>query len=357
MSWNNNRLCELLGTKHPIIQAPMAGATSPQMVVAACNAGGLGSLGSAEYTSDKLIAEFDYIRAHTNAPFNANFFTHAEPKDEAQKSAKARERLKPWYDQYNLGRVPDAKPISRSFHKEICDTICDLKPDIVSFHFGLPDAKLVDQIKSCSIKILCSATSVKEAIWLEQNGVDAIIAQGFEAGGHSGWFMDRNGADLTGIMALVPRIVDAVSVPVIAAGGIMDGRGIVAALVLGASGVQMGTAFISSPESLLSDVHKKAASQASGDDTVHSTAFSGRKARSIVNKYATEFADITDWPDFPIGNTLSKPLRKASSDRGLPDAMSLWAGQAVGLNQSKSTAEIIEDVVRETNAILSDFGS
>lgn len=355
MSWNNNRLCDLLGIENPIIQAPMAGATSPEMVVAACNAGALGSLGSAEYTSDKLIAEFDFIRAHTNAPFNANFFTHDEPNIDPVKGQAARERLKSWYDGYELGKVPEAIPSSRSFHKEICDTVCELKPAVVSFHFGLPDAKFVAQIKSCGIKILCSATSVNEAIWLEQNGVDAIIAQGFEAGGHSGWFMDRNGADLTGMFALVPRIVDAVSVPVIAAGGIMDGRGVVAALVLGASGVQLGTAFISSPESLLSDVHKKAASQASGDDTVHSTAFSGRKARSIVNKYASEFSSVSDWPEFPIGNTLSKPLRKASSDRGLPDAMSLWAGQAVGLNQSKSTTEIIENIVGETKSILSDF--
>lgn len=355
MIWNNNRLCDLLGIEHPIIQAPMAGATSPEMVVAACNAGALGSLGSAEYTSDKLISEFDFIRDRTNAPFNANFFTHDEPNIDPVKGQTARDRLKSWYDGYELGKVPEAIPSSRSFHKEICDTICELKPAAASFHFGLPDAKLVAQIKSCGIKVLCSATSVKEAIWLEQNGVDAIIAQGFEAGGHSGWFMDRNGADLTGVMALLPRIVDAVSVPVIAAGGIMDGRGVVAALVLGASGVQLGTAFISTPESLLSDVHKKAVSQASGDDTVHSTAFSGRKARSIVNKYASEFSSVSDWPEFPIGNTLSKPLRKASSDRGLPDAMSLWAGQAVGLNQSKSTTEIIENIVRETKSILSDF--
>ncbi len=356
MDWRNNRLCELLGIEHPIIQAPMAGATSQEMVVAACNAGALGSLGSAEYTSEKLEAEFAYIRANTNAPFNANFFTHDEPDIDAEKGAAARKRLAPWYDEYSFEKVPEAIPSSRSFNKEICDCICALKPAVVSFHFGLPDAELVAQIKAEGIKILCSATSVQEAVWLEQNGVDAIIAQGFEAGGHSGWFMDRNGADLTGMFALVPRIVDAVSVPVIAAGGIMDGRGVAAALVLGASGVQMGTAFISAPESLVSDVHKNAASNASGDDTVHSTAFSGRKARTIVNRYALEFADVKDWPDFPIGNTLSKPLRKASSDVGSPDAMALWAGQAVGLNQTKSTAEIIEDVVAQTKGILGNMG-
>lgn len=355
MNWNNNRLCELLGIAHPIIQAPMVGATSPEMVIAACNAGALGSLGSAEYSSDKLIAEFEFIRANTTAPFNPNFFTHNEPKVDPIKGEAARLRLEPWYLKYNLGKVPEAIPTSRPFNKEICDTICEIKPSVVSFHFGLPDKELVHQIKSSGIQILCSATSVKEAVWLEQNGVDAIIAQGVEAGGHSGWFMDRKGADLTGVMALVPRVVDAVSVPVIAAGGIMDGRGIAAALVLGASGVQMGTAFISSNECLLSDVHKNAVRTATGDDTVHTTAFSGRKARSIVNKYATEFSDVTDWPEFPIGNTLSKPLRKASSDRGLPDAMSLWAGQAVGLNQSKSTAAIIEDVVQQTKSILSSF--
>lgn len=352
MSWDNNRLCELLEIKHPIIQAPMAGATGVEMVAAACNAGALGSIGSAEHTSEKLIAEVVEIRAKTSAPFNANFFTHDEPASNDDTAQSTGAMLANWYAKFGLGDVPKANVSSTPFNQEIFDTICDLKPNIVSFHFGLPDAKFVHHLKSIGVKILCSATSVQEAIWLEQNSVDVIIAQSYEAGGHSGWFMPRNGADLTGTMALVPRIVDAVSAPVVAAGGIMDGRGVAAAMMLGASGVQMGTAFISSPESLLSDVHKDAVKQASGDDTMHTKAFSGRYARTIVNSYSQATKNIQNWPDFPIGNTMTKPLRKASSDAGKPDAMSLWAGQAVGLNQSQPTADIIHDVVADAKKRL-----
>jgi len=183
------------------------------------------------------------------------------------------EALKAWYNKFEIETIPEAVETNFPFDQNMCDAVCSVSPKVASFHFGLPDATLINQLKAEGIKIVSSATSVKEARWLEENGADAIIAQGFEAGGHCGWFLPRNGADLTRTMALVPRVVDADSVPVIAAGSIADGRGIAASLMLGASGVQIGTAFVTTLESCASAVHKNSLLDASGDDTMYSRAF------------------------------------------------------------------------------------
>lgn len=330
----------------------MAGASSPDMAVAVANAGALGSLGCALQTPDQFVVDVTAARAGTNRALNYNFFVHTPPDHNADKIAAAVEHLKPWYTRLGLGAPVAPHETHPTFDQTMCDVLLEHAPSVVSFHFGLPDAALVQQIKDAGCKILSSATSVAEAIWLEQHGADAIIAQGYEAGGHNGWFLPRGGADVAGTMALVPRVVDAVSVPVIAAGGIADGRGIAAAFMLGASGVQIGTAFLATPECRAHDVHKDAVIRATGDDTLHSTAFSGRAARTIVNDYARDMAQVTDWPDFPLMNAATAPLRAATAGDKTGDAMSLWAGQAVGLARAETTAQVVERLVAEAKAIL-----
>ncbi|MCO4824066.1 MAG: nitronate monooxygenase [Amylibacter sp.] len=352
MNWPDTRLCDLLNIEHPIIQAPMAGASSPEMAAAAANAGALGSLGCALQTLDQVSADADAVRAGTNRSVNFNFFVHAKPQDDADRTAAAIKRLEPWYDMLGLGAPTPPSETHPTFNADICALVLNHRPQVVSFHFGLPDAVMVAQLKDAGCTILSSATSAAEAIWLEQNGADAIIAQGFEAGGHNGWFLPRNGADIAGTFALVPRIVDAVSVPVIAAGGIADGRGIAAALTLGASGVQIGTAFLATPECRSHDVHKQAVINATGDDTMHTTAFSGRAARTITNDYVRDMAGVTDWPDFPMMNAATAPIRSATAKDGTGAAFALWAGQAVGLARAETTTQVVDRLVAQAKAIL-----
>ena len=330
----------------------MAGATSPDMAIVVANAGALGSLGCALQAADQVVADASAARAGTNRTLNYNFFVHRSPVDDPAKTAAAKAVLKPWYDMFGLGEPAEPRETHRTFDQAMCDVLLDQRPNVVSFHFGLPNAKLVQQIKDKECKILTSATSAAEAVWLEQNGADAIISQGYEAGGHNGWFLPRNGADLAGTMALVPRIVDAVNVPVIAAGGIADGRGIAAALMLGAAGVQIGTAFLATPECQSHDVHKSAVIAATGDDTMHTAAFSGRAARTITNPYAREMAKVIDWPDFPLLNAATVPIRAATAKDGSGAGFALWAGQAVGLARAETTSEVIERLVAETKALL-----
>lgn len=352
MNWPDTRLRDLLNIDHPIVQAPMAGASSPDMAIAAASAGALGSLGCALQSPDQFIADATAARAGTNRALNYNFFVHKPPMDDPAKTAAVIGRLRPWYDMLGLGEPAAPRETHLTFNQDMCDVLLDHPPNVVSFHFGLPDKALVHQLKAKGCTILSSATSAAEARWLEQNGADAIIAQGYEAGGHNGWFLPRNGADVAGTMALVPRIVDAVSVPVIAAGGIADGRGIAAALMLGAAGVQIGTAFLATPECRSHDVHKDAVIDATGDDTMQTTAFSGRAARTITNDYAREMAQLADLPDFPLMNSATAPIRAATAKDGTGAAFALWAGQAVGLARAETTTEVVERLVTETRAVL-----
>ncbi|MGI9462478.1 MAG: NAD(P)H-dependent flavin oxidoreductase, partial [Aestuariivirgaceae bacterium] len=343
---------DLLDIDHPIIQAPMAGASTPEMAAAAANAGALGSLGCAFLTGNQLREEMHLVQASTNRSINLNFFVHKPPGDDPVRADTAQAHLAVWYDRLDAGAMPDVTASHDPFGAATCDMVLELSQKVASFHFGLPDQVQVDALKDAGIVILSSATSADEARWLEDRGADAVIAQGYEAGGHSGWFLPRGPANTAGTMALVPRLVDAVSVPVIAAGGIGDGRGIAAALMLGAAGVQIGTALLASPESAVSAVHKQTLMSASGDDTMLSKAFSGRHARTVVNDYATEMDQVSDWPDFPLMNTLTGPLRGASARQGRPDAVSLWSGQAVGLIQQAGTADLINDLVAQTHKVL-----
>ena len=330
----------------------MAAASTPAMAAAAGNAGALGSLGCAFSSADQLGGDARAVRSASNRSLNLNFFVHVRPRVDDAKIHRARGRLAPWYDRLDLRAAPEPAETHLPFDAAICDAVIVAAPKVASFHFGLPDAALIGRLKDAGIVVVSSATSVAEARWLEAHGADAVIAQGHEAGGHSGWFLERDGADVAGTLALVPRIVDAVRVPVIAAGGIGDGRGIAAALMLGAAGVQIGTAFLATPESRISAAHKAAVLSASGDDTVLSTAFSGRRARTIVNDFALDMAGFDDWPDFPLMNAATAPLRAASAAAGLPDAVALWSGQAVGLVRAGTTSQVVARLVDETVAAL-----
>jgi nitronate monooxygenase len=352
MAWHDTPLTRALNIDFPIIQAPMAGATTPAMAAAAANAGALGSLGCAMMGAEAMAEELRAAQAGTNRSLNVNFFVHDRPVPDEDLNAEVAARLAPWYDRLGAGAVKAPADTTPMFDKALCEAVIACGPTVASFHFGLPEAALVERLKAAGILILSSATSAEEASWLEDHGADIIVAQGAEAGGHNGWFLPRRGADLTGTMALVPRVVDAVSVPVVAAGGIADGRGVAAALMLGAAGVQVGTAFLATPECMSPEVHKQAVIAATGDDTMATRAYSGRLARGVANDFSREMASHADWPEFPMMNEATGPIRAASAKAGLPDAVALWSGQGAGLVRAETTSQVVARLVAETEAAL-----
>lgn len=351
MTWRDTPLTDLFGIRLPILQAPMLGSSTPAMAAAACRAGGMGSVGVTGYSPERIAQTAQDIRNASNGAFNLNFFAHQRPARDAEKEAALRARLQPWYDHYDLGPVPEIEETEKPFSEADLEAVLRASPAVVSFHFGLPAPALVAPLKDAGIKVMSSATSVAEAVWLQDHGVDAIIAQGYEAGGHNGHFLPRDGAQVTGTMALVPRVVDAVDVPVIAAGGIADGRGIRAAFALGAHGVQIGTAFLATPECSAPVAHKAAVLAASGDDTSHTRAFSGRPARGVVNDYMRDM-DGAAVPEFPLLNHATGPLRRASAAQDGGRALSLWAGQAAGLVRAETTAEVMARLEAEVDALF-----
>src|SRR5262245_12055085 len=266
--WPNRRLLDLLHIELPIIQAPMAGASDSTMAIAVAEAGGLGSLPCAMLDATKARAELGVIRQRTSKPINVNFFCHKPAAPDSARDAAWKARLAPYYSELGLDADAAAPAVNRApFDEAMCAIVEELKPEIVSFHFGLPEPDLLGRVKAAGCHVLSSATTAEEARWLEAHGCDAIISQGYEAGGHRGIFLTDNIATQAGTFALVPQVVDAVKVPVIAAGGIADGRGIAAAFALGASGVQIGTAYLLTPESLISDLHRAALRVARDDQT------------------------------------------------------------------------------------------
>ncbi len=353
MKWPTTKLTDLLGIEHPIIQAPMAGASTPALAAAVSSAGGLGSLGCAIQTTEAFRADIGATQKATNRPIHVNFFAHQAPKPDAAKEARASALLAPYYAELGLGDVPPAIATHFPFDAAMLDAVLDVRPQILSFHFGLPGQDIVDAIKDAGIVLLSSATSVREAVDLEMRGVDAVIAQGWEAGGHRGTYLSSFEGARAGTMSLVPQVADAVKVPVIAAGGIADGRGIAAAFALGASGVQMGTAFLTCMEAGIPDVHKEILLKSSDDDTRVTKAFSGRPARGIVNRYIEEMAVHEDeLPDFPLVNTMTGPLRKASAAKGKGDFVALWSGQSVGLNRAMPAGELFDKLVEEAQSAM-----
>lgn len=347
--WPDKRLLDLLQLDIPIIQAPMAGANGSALAIAVSEARGLGSLPCAMLNEDKMRAEAGNIRQQTANPFNMNFFCHTVSAPTTEQLATWGQRLAPFYTEYGLDPSTVAPaPVRRAFDEGMCALVEDIKPNVVSFHFGLPDASLLSRVKAVGARVISSATTVNEARWLEANGCDAIIAQGYEAGGHRGMFLTADITAQAGTMALLPQVVDAVKVPVIAAGGIADGRGIAAAFALGASGVQIGTAYLFTPQSLISDLHRAALHQAEDDQTVLTNIFSGKPARGLINRVIREIGPMSDdAPPFPSAGAALAPLKAKAEDAGSGDFTSLWAGQAAALARDLDAGEL-------TNTFASD---
>lgn len=352
--WTDRRLLDLFGIEHPILLAPMAGPTSPELAAAVSNAGGLGAMAFAMHSLDQMQADLTKARALTNKGINVNFFCHTPPPPSADAEARWKQRLAGYYSE--LGLDPE-KPVASAnrapFDAAMCDLVIAARPRVVSFHFGLPDRALVERVKAAGCLVLSSATTVDEARWLEARGVDAIIAQGAEAGGHRGMFLSDNLAAQVGTMALVPQVVDAVKVPVIAAGGIADGRGIAAALMLGAAGAQIGTAFLFTPEAKTTALHRAALDAASDDQTALTNVFTGRPARGIINRIMREAGPIsTDAPPFPLAGGALASLKAAAEAKGSGDFTSLWSGQAMSLGRKMGAGALTETLARETLALL-----
>lgn len=323
------RLTDLLGIDLPIIQAPMAGSQGSALAIAVANAGGLGSLPAAMLPLDALREELARIAAGTPKPVNVNFFCHANPAPDEAREAGWRRALAPYYAEFGLSNddIPTG-PGRAPFSTEAAAILEAFKPRVVSFHFGLPAPELLARVKATGAKVLSSATTVEEARWLEAHGADAVIAQGLEAGGHRGMFLTEDVTTQIGTLSLVSQLVRAVRVPVIAAGGIADARSVRAAMALGAAGVQVGTAYLLTPEATTSAVHRAALQSEAARHTALTNLFSGRPARGIVNRVMRELGPISAAaPAFPLATGAIAPLRAAAEKRGSGDFSPLWSGQ------------------------------
>ena len=340
--WPDRRLLDLFKTEFPIVLAPMAGAMDADLIIAAAQGGALGSLPCALLSVEKAREQINIIRQRVSAPVNMNFFVHQPVEIDAASEGRWKQRLAAYYREHGIDpTAPVNAPNRAPFDAAMCELVEELKPEIVSFHFGLPDKPLLARVKAAGCIVMSSATIVREAVWLEQNGADVIIAQGAEAGGHRGMFLTDDIAEQPGTFALVPQVADAVKLPVIAAGGIADGRGIAAAFALGAAGVQIGSAYLRCPESKISPLVRAALAQARDDSTVLTNVMTGRPARGIANRVMREVGPICpDAPVFPHAATCLAPLKAAAEKLGKVDFTNLWAGQAVRIGRDMPAAEL-----------------
>jgi nitronate monooxygenase len=347
--WPDRRLLDLFGIELPIVQAPMAGAVGPELIIAAAEAGALGSLPCAMLTPEKAREQIGIIKQRTAKPLNVNFFCHTPVEANAQAEVRWRKRLAGYYREYGLDPDAPVPSANRSpFDEAMCQLIEETRPMIVSFHFGLPQPKLLKRVKAAGCVVLSSATTVAEARWLDMNGADVIIAQGNEAGGHRGMFLTDSVDTQPGTFALVPQVVDAVRVPVIAAGGISDGRGIAAAFALGACAVQVGTAYLKCPESTISPVYRRRLDGAAPDQTAVTNLMTGKPARSIFNRVMGEFGPLSsDVPAFPHAATALAPLRAAAEKADSGDFTPLWSGQAASLARTQPAAELTRSLAED----------
>jgi len=342
-----NALTSLLGTDFPLIQAPMAGVQGAALAVAVSNAGALGSLPCAMLAPDALERELSALAAGTTRPYNVNFFCHTPPVPDEAREAAWRAWLATYYREAGLDidAVP-AAPGRVPFNSASADLLERFKPKVVSFHFGLPDLDLLDRVKSWGSVVLASATTVEEAHWLEAFGADVIIAQGVEAGGHRGMFLTDDLTTQVGTFALLPQIVAAVNLPVIAAGGIADAAGVAAAMALGASGVQVGTAYLCSAEATTSALHRAALQSEAAHHTALTHLFTGRPARGIVNRVMRELGPMNPVaPAFPLAGAAMAPLRAHWEAKGSGDFSPLWSGQNASGCRDLPAAEITRSLI------------
>lgn len=339
-------LRELLGIELPLVQAPMAGVQGSALAVAVSNAGALGSLPCAMLTVDAMREELAAIKARTTKPFNVNFFVHVPPPFDGSREAAWKAALAPYYREFGIDAADiPAGPGRAPFTAEAADVLGEFKPAVVSFHFGLPSPELLARVKSWGSKVFSSATTVDEARWLEVRGVDAIIAQGLEAGGHRGMFLSDDLTTQVGTFALLPQVVRAVRVPVIAAGGIADARTVAAAMALGAAGVQAGTVFLLCPEVRTTPMHRSALKSGAARHTALTNVFSGRPSRGIVNRIVKELGPISSHvPAFPLATSAIAPLRAQAEAAGSGDFSPLWSGQNASGCREAPAADIVRDL-------------
>jgi len=346
----NKRFIDLVGITLPIIQSPMAGAQDHRLAIAVSKAGGLGSLPCAMLSTSDIESELSKFRLGSNGPVNLNFFCHKPTPTDASRDQAWKQRMAMFYTEYGIDiNAPIATVARNPFNEDTCQLVETFKPEVVSFHFGLPEKQLVARVKAAGCIVLASATTVEEAVWLEANGCDAIIAQGVEAGGHRGMFLSDNIATQPGLFALLPQVADAVSLPIIAAGAIADGRGIAAASALGASAVQMGTAYLLTNESLVSDLHRDALLDGSDNKTALTNVFSGKPARSLCNRVMNECGPMSDVaPAFPTAGAALAPLKAAAEKTGSADFSSLWSGQAAKLSLSGDAETLTKNLFKNS---------
>src|SRR6516165_4969419 len=351
--WSQNALTERLNLKWPILQAPMGWLSTPALAAAVSNAGGLGGLGMWGFAAEAAERRIAGFRQQSSGSLNVNYPLWPEPKITREASEAMRQRLQPLYEAKGLGAAPQPQGTASEVTREHLAILLRARPEVVSFHFGLPEPEVMQTIKSAGIYIICSATTVAEARDLARRGVDAIIAQGAEAGGHRGTFTGVAAGAQPGLFALLPQVVDAVSVPVIAAGGVADGRQVAAAFMLGASGVQLGSAFLRCEEANVLDAHRAALREANDASTIITEMITGRPARYIRNKLTDDLiASGLEPISFPAQLSLTAPL-KETGDR---DFTFLAAGQSVALAKVTNAAALVESLAEETSRRLQAFG-
>jgi len=346
--WNETILTKMLGTEYPIIQAPMAGgATAPVLVSAVSNAGGLGFFAGGYLSAQQISAGIQAVRSLTDRPFGVNLLLPEYPVPDIVQIDRAHRSMQGIRDELDIDTVPAPAEYAPPFD-DTMEAVLEARPAVFSFTFGILEDRWMQRVKSAGTIVFGTATTVEEASALEKAGVDAVVVQGSEAGSHRATFLGRVEDSLVGTMSLVPQTVDAVRIPVIASGGIMDARGIRAALTLGATGVQMGTAFLAADECGISAAYKEVLLAAGGDHTTLTRVFSGKVARGLRNRFIDEMRPFEqDLPPYPIQNALTQDIRKTAARLGRAEFLSLWAGQGVGQIQAKSAAALIEEWVRE----------
>lgn len=353
-SWTDRRILDLFGIDVPIIQAPMAGAQGAEMASAVSRAGGLGSLPCALVSPDQARQAVDTVRQATDKPINLNFFCHTPPQMDQARIDAWRSKLMSYYQEMGVDTTAPLPVSNRApFDNAYCAMVEACKPTVVSFHFGLPAEGLLSRVKATGAKVIGSATTVAEAQWLEAHGVDAVIAMGADAGGHQGNFLSDRMTGQIGTLSLVPQVVDAIKLPVIAAGGIADGRGIAAALMLGASAVQMGTAYLFTPEAKIQPYHRAALKTANAEDTAITNLFTGRPARAITNRLMREIGPLSPLaPAFPLAGGALMPLRAKSEPAGSADFSNMWSGQAARLACERPAGELTRHLAADALARL-----
>lgn len=353
----SNELTELLQIRYPIIQAPMAGGiTTAKLVAEVASSGGLGSIGAGYMTPEELREQIQEVKQLTTHFFNVNLFVPNEFTVSQKEIQVTNEILQRFYEQLGIAssgnvKISDFKHARETFYEQI-QIIIEEQVPVCSFTFGIPEREIIEELKEHKMVVMGTATTVREAIAIEKAGMDIVIVQGSEAGGHRGNFISADQESLIGLLSLIPQVVDNVNIPVVAAGGIMDGRGLMAALCLGAKGVQMGTAFLTCTESGASSIHKEEILKATEEQLVLTRSFSGKWARGIKNKFISEMEPYEDTlPPFPVQNTLTKEIRKAASLQKNKDFMSLWSGQSPRLAKNQSVNELMKKVISEAYEI------